>query len=63
MQQEDTGAAASQGLVVPQWLYYWAQAERKYPSFTALEKRMLILFFYWAVSRTRLHVTLPLRHP
>jgi len=41
-----------QGLVVPRWLYYWAQAERKYPSFTALEKRMLILFFYWAVRNT-----------
>ena len=40
-----------QGLVVPRWLYYWAMAERKYPSFTALEKRMLILFFYWAVRR------------
>ena len=38
-----------QGLVVPRWLYYWAMAERRYPSFTALEKRMLILFFYWAV--------------
>ena len=36
--------------MVPRWFYYWAQAERKYPSFTALEKRMLVLFFYWAVS-------------
>ncbi len=63
MQKQDTGVAASQGLVVPQWFYYWAQAERKYPSFTALEKRMLILFFYWAVSRTRLNVTSPQRRP
>ena len=44
--------------MVPQWFYYWAQAERKHPSFTALEKRMLILFFYWAVSRTRPIVTI-----
>ena len=48
-----------QGLVVPRWFYYWAQAERKHPSFTALEKRMLILFFYWAVRRATITMTLP----
>jgi len=38
-----------QGIVVPRWFYYWCQAERRATSFTALDQRILDIFYWWSV--------------
>jgi hypothetical protein len=38
-----------QGIVVPRWFYYWTQAERRSTSFTALDQRILNIFYWWSV--------------